>query len=61
MMNRQNTFNRLQFDNHFIFDQEIKAITTINYFAVINQWQHNLLCYFQALLFQLMSQAGFIG
>ena|GEM_PF-5763637 len=54
-MDRQYFLNRFQFNDHLVFDEKIKAITTINMHAAINDRQLNLSFTIQSKIDQLMN------
>ncbi len=60
-MNRKSLFNRLQFSNHPIFNQNIQPVTGIHLNTLIHHRQNNFRLHIQSLPPQFMHQTGLIG
>jgi hypothetical protein len=60
IMNGKNTFHTLQLQDHDIFDNQIKPITTIKRHTFVNDGYGDLSLKAQATQVQLMAQTLFI-
>ena len=59
-MQRGQSLNGFQLDNHLFLNDEIEPITAIEFYVAIDDWQGALCFDLQTTRYQFMHQAGFI-
>jgi len=61
LMNRRDRIDRLDFDNHEIFDQQIHSIADLQFHAVVDDGKSDLARASNTRFVKLMLQAGLVG
>ena len=61
LVNRFDHFDRLQLQNHLVFDQNVDPVARVDSDSIVDYWQLDLTLGFEAALVQFIEQTNFIG